>query len=137
MRYVGQSYELTIPAGDGLLERFHAEHDRTYGFAAPAEPVELVSLRADERRPDRKAAARARSSRRRRARAEGAARRSTSPRPAATSTARSTTATRCRRARALAGPAVVEEFDSTTVVHPGFAVSVDDTGNLIIERETT
>src|SRR5206468_2654059 len=36
---------LTIPAGDGLLERFHAEHDRVYGFAAPAEPVELVSLR--------------------------------------------------------------------------------------------
>jgi len=45
MRYVGQSYELTIAAGDGLLERFHAEHDRVYGFAAPAEPVELVSLR--------------------------------------------------------------------------------------------
>src|SRR6185436_6869036 len=28
LRYVGQSYELTIPEGDGLLERFHAEHDR-------------------------------------------------------------------------------------------------------------
>ena len=35
----------------------------------------------------------------------------------------------------LLGPAVVEEFDSTTVVHPGFAVSVDDTGNLIVERQ--
>ena len=35
----------------------------------------------------------------------------------------------------FAGPAVVEEFDSTTVVHPGFTVSVDDVGNLIIERE--
>ena len=34
-----------MPAGDGLAERFHAEHDRTYGFAAPAEPVECVSLR--------------------------------------------------------------------------------------------
>ena len=36
---------------------------------------------------------------------------------------------------ALAGPAVVEEFDSTTVVHPGFALRVDDVGNLVIERE--
>ena len=45
LRYVGQSYELTIPAGDDLLARFHAEHDRTYGFAAPDEPVEVVSLR--------------------------------------------------------------------------------------------
>ena len=35
----------------------------------------------------------------------------------------------------FAGPAVVEEFDSTTVVHPGFTVQVDDVGNLIIERE--
>ena len=40
-----------------------------------------------------------------------------------------------RRARAFAGPAIVEEFDSTTVVHPGFAVRVDDVGNLIIEKE--
>ena len=30
----------------------------------------------------------------------------------------------------------MEEFDSTTVVHPGFAVQVDDVGNLVIERET-
>ena len=45
LRYVGQSFELTIPAGDDLRERFHAEHDRTYGFSAPAEPVEFVSLR--------------------------------------------------------------------------------------------
>ena len=37
---------------------------------------------------------------------------------------------------ALSGPAVVEEFDSTTVVHPGYAARVDDYGNLLIERET-
>src|SRR5439155_19001352 len=28
LRYVGQSYELTIPYGGGMLDRFHAEHDR-------------------------------------------------------------------------------------------------------------
>jgi N-methylhydantoinase A len=33
------------------------------------------------------------------------------------------------------GPAVVEEFDSTTVVHPGYGLRVDEHGNLIIERE--
>ena len=37
----------------------------------------------------------------------------------------------------FAGPAVIEEFDSTTVVHPGFAVRVDDLGNLIIEKEAS
>ncbi|HEX3290438.1 MAG TPA: hydantoinase/oxoprolinase family protein, partial [Gaiella sp.] len=29
VRYVGQSFELTIPAGPDLLERFHAQHERT------------------------------------------------------------------------------------------------------------
>ena len=79
----------------------------------------------DERRRDREAAgppARAR----RPGRAEGARGPSTSPRRAATSTARSTTATPCPAGATFAGPAIVEEFDSTTVVHPGFAVRVDD-----------
>jgi hypothetical protein len=30
---------------------------------------------------------------------------------------------------------VVEELDSTTLVHPGYSVRVDDIGNLHIERE--
>ena len=33
------------PQAPDLLERFHAQHERTYGFAAPDEPVEIVSLR--------------------------------------------------------------------------------------------
>ncbi|HEY7536783.1 MAG TPA: hypothetical protein VH721_02245, partial [Gaiellaceae bacterium] len=36
----------------------------------------------------------------------------------------------------LAGPVVVEEVDSTTIVHPGFSVRVDDLGNLHIEKES-
>src|SRR4051794_39964367 len=40
LRYVGQSYELTVPAGGGLVARFHAEHDRVYGFSAESEPIE-------------------------------------------------------------------------------------------------
>jgi N-methylhydantoinase A len=133
MRYVGQSYELTIPAGEGLLERFHAEHDRTYGFAAPAEAVELVSLRLSSvgriAKPPARALERGDTpgpKERRRvyfAEANGYVDCPVYDRYALPAGAR------------LAGPAVVEEFDSTTVVHPGFAVSVDDTGNLIIEKE--
>ncbi len=32
----------------------------------------------------------------------------------------------------LTGPAVVEEFDSTTVLHPGYRAEIDGFGNLII-----
>ena len=125
LRYVGQSYELTIPAGDDLLERFHAEHDRTYGFAAPDGAGRAREPAAGERRADREAAAAARSTpgetpepKERRqvyfAEADGYVDCPIYDRYALPAGAR------------LAGPAVVEEFDSTTVVHPGFAVSVDD-----------
>jgi N-methylhydantoinase A len=133
LRYVGQSYELTVPAGGELLERFHVEHDRTYGFSAPAEPVEAVSLRLTSVGRIAKPPARPLELR---GSAEPKERRPVYfaeagdyvdcpiydryALPAGTS---------------VAGPAVVEEFDSTAVVHPGFTVAVDDTGNLIIERE--
>ena len=53
LRYVGQSYELSLSAPDemndvsvkDLGERFHAEHERTYGFSAPGEPIQLVNVR--------------------------------------------------------------------------------------------
>jgi len=133
LRYVGQSYELTIPAGDDLLERFHAEHDRVYGFAAPAEAVELVSVRvASVGRIDKPPA---------RVLEPGA-----TPEPKERRDvyfAETDGYVDCPiydryslpAGARLTGPAVVEEFDSTTVVHPGFTVSVDGTGNLIIEKE--
>ena len=34
-----------------------------------------------------------------------------------------------------AGPAVIQEFGSTTVVFPGWAIRVDAYGNLLMERE--
>jgi N-methylhydantoinase A len=36
---------------------------------------------------------------------------------------------------AFAGPAIVAQPDCTTVVPPGFGVTVDGTGNLLIEPE--
>jgi N-methylhydantoinase A len=34
----------------------------------------------------------------------------------------------------VAGPAVVEELDSTTIVHPGWRAEVDAYGNLLVRR---
>ena len=54
MRYVGQSYHLTIPLGPGpasrpMLEeargRFNEAHFAAYGYAEPSEPCELVNVR--------------------------------------------------------------------------------------------
>ena len=142
MRYVGQSYELTIPTLGpldaarvaSLGERFHAEHDRMYGFSAPGEPTECVSIRVttigriakpalrplelDGGRPDPK-------ERRAVYFAEAG---DYVDCPVYDRYRLSAGAT-------LAGPAVIEEYDSTTVVHPGYAAEVDSYGNLILRRE--
>ncbi len=143
MRYVGQSFELTIPLAEGafdeaqsgsLRERFHAEHDRVYGFSAPAEPVELVSLRLTtvgriEKPPLRtlERSERAPEPKEHRqvffAEAGGFVECPIHDRYALGAGA------------SFAGPAVVEELDSTVVVHPGFGVEIDDVGNLVIRKE--
>jgi N-methylhydantoinase A len=138
MRYAGQSFELTIPVleaalRDGQLratvEAFHHEHERAYGFAAPEEPTEVVTLRVSAigrmPRPRLHPAARA---------------------------IREVGPTRVRRVYFeeagdfvscsiydrytlgvgvhVDGPAIIEELDSTSVVHPGYSVAVDEFGNL-------
>ncbi len=53
LRYAGQSFELSVPAGneldeaslDAVRETFHAHHEQRYGHAYPEEPIELVTVR--------------------------------------------------------------------------------------------
>jgi N-methylhydantoinase A len=45
LRYLGQSFELTVPLGAELAERFHRAHEERYGYADPAREVELVAVR--------------------------------------------------------------------------------------------
>ena len=129
LRYVGQSYELTIPAGDEparALPRRARPHVRLQ--RAPAEPVEVVSLRLTSVGTDREAAAA-----HARARARTPSRRSAAPVYFAEAGGYVDCPIYDRYAlrapaRRFAGPAVVEEFDSTTVVHPGYVLLVDDVG---------
>jgi N-methylhydantoinase A len=119
-----------VPAGDDLVARFHAEHDRVYGFAAPSEPIELVSLRLTSvgriaKPPQRRLAS-------------GGAVEPKEHRPVYFSEAGDYVDCPIFDRYALPagatipGPAIVEEFDSTTVVHPGFTVTVDENANLVI-----
>jgi N-methylhydantoinase A len=36
----------------------------------------------------------------------------------------------------VVGPAIVEEIDSTSVIHPGYAARVDRYGNLLVGSTT-
>jgi len=58
VRYCGQSYELNIPLSArgtkgsprGLAAAFHREHERLYGYATPERDIEIVTVRVRARR---------------------------------------------------------------------------------------
>src|SRR6266545_4189084 len=45
LRYVGQSFELTLPLQEDLAEAFHRVHEERYGFAERGREVGLVAVR--------------------------------------------------------------------------------------------
>ena len=141
MRYVGQSYELSIPFGDGdvedalegMLDAFHREHDRAYGFAAPGEPVEFVTLRltavGNIAKPKlRELPARGGDA----ASARRAVRQVYFAESGGFVDCPSYDRYRLPAGGVIQGPAIVEEMDSTTVIHPGFRAEVDRFGNLLV-----
>jgi N-methylhydantoinase A len=146
MRYCGQSHELAVSLPDGplhpgllaqALERFHQEHERIYGFRAQDEPVEWVNARLTALGRIAKPQSRQRASEGQKVE-EG---RKASRRVYFAEAGgyvdcpvydRYRLAAGCR----LVGPAIVEELDSTTVVHPGYQAIVDRWGNLLLRQET-
>ena len=126
---------LRIGAYSVVREAFHAEHRRAYGYATPEEPVELmnVGLRATGKTPK------------------------PTPKRLEPHHGRNTSARRTQRpvffpgagfvdcsvydryrlgaGARVPGPAIVDELDSTTVIYPSYAATVDEDGNLVIERE--
>jgi len=48
LRYRGQSFELTVPLGGELAERFHRAHEERYGYADHGREIELVAVRTAE-----------------------------------------------------------------------------------------
>ncbi len=45
LRYLGQSYELTVPFSKSVVADFHEMHKAIYGYARPGAEVEFVNLR--------------------------------------------------------------------------------------------
>ena len=48
LRYRGQSFELTVPLGNELADRFHRAHEGRYGYADRGREIELVAVRTAE-----------------------------------------------------------------------------------------
>jgi len=142
MRYVGQSYELVVPFdGDraAAVTRFHAAHERRFGYSDPEEPVQIVNVRLKARGVDTHPVLERRK-----------VVKDTKAVPMGTQTiifADATSATgwrtyeaaRYERASLLPGttfngPAIVTQYDTTTVLPPNWRAFVDAVDNLILVR---
>ena len=144
MRYIGQSHELevefesplTIDRLLGAVGRFHQVHRQIFAYAKETEEVEFVTLRtvrskaveAPALAPPGSASGDLEPSLYRRAcfsRDDGFVDTPVYRREFLTSGA------------AITGPAIVEQPDSTTVIHPGDSALVDSIGNLLIDVPAT
>ena len=141
MKYVGQTSELTLAMSQSrfspeTLEEIGAsygvEHEKTYGYQAD-DPFQLVSIRVvargiseESRVPDRLAPM------------DGAATLSSTGREVYFGQTAGWLKTPVVGRSALdgvsAGPLVVEEYDSTTVVPPAWSASLDQLGNIVLEK---
>jgi N-methylhydantoinase A len=143
MRYAGQNYELTVEAPPGavtaqrlrqLLDGFAHAHEQMYGYVAPEEPVQVVTfrleasglapkveLRAEPEQPSHPEAARS------------GERQAYLPEAGGWTDCPVYDRSLLRAGFQIAGPAVVEQMDSTTLVLPGQMARVDPYRNLLLE----
>jgi N-methylhydantoinase A len=139
MRYAGQGYEITMPCGSALQDgglaalrrQFDAQHKMMFGHSAPEEPVEIVSYRV---------------------RGVGRVPPVEMPLFKRTGASLADALLEKRRARfdgqaidcpvyqrerldvglSVPGPAILDQFDCTTVIYPGQTARVDEWKNLIV-----
>jgi N-methylhydantoinase A len=130
LRYRGQGYEINLPYGPDILERFHAEHKKRYGYASPEREVEIVTLRVRGRvaSPEKLPAMKMESDGKR-LKASTAAVYFAGKSVQTKVVPRNTLAS----GRHYRGPAIITEYSATTVIPPGLTFQADKIGNLLVE----
>jgi N-methylhydantoinase A len=132
LRYRGQGYELNVPHGPEMAAQFHDLHRRRYGFANEAKPIEVVNVRvrmvspAEAFEPERQPLVEGDGSQAvmgtRQVYFDGSFQ-----------TTRLFDRDLLRPGDTFAGPAIISEYSSATILPPGDVLRVDELGNLVIE----
>ena len=133
LRYRGQADELTVTADTGpnddllgmIVERFHQEHERTYGRRASDEPVDLITIRSTYRIDAERIVPES----------VNIPQEQQQPRQAYFGREQgwmlTPVITREELTRSFrSGPLIVEEYDSTTLIPPGTDARIDEQGNI-------
>jgi N-methylhydantoinase A/oxoprolinase/acetone carboxylase beta subunit len=133
VRYIGQSYELTVPFSADFRRGFHRLHLRRYGYADEERPVEVVNLRVKAvgvTEKPRLAEVEPKGKKPEPARIDRRAMRFDGRSYRADVYAREKLGAR----NIISGPALILDYESTAVVPPHFIGQVDCFGNLILRQ---
>lgn len=138
LRYVGQSYEIVVPFDAEVTEavaNFHAAHERRFGYNNPRERVQVVNVRVKAHSSP------ARPILEKFEKIDAATHNTLTPkafRPVIFNAAGATPQHTAVYAReelmpglSFAGPAIVTQYDTTTVLPPGWLAEIDAYGNII------
>ncbi len=149
MRYLRQDSELSFAIPDdipstelcGWLERaFHSEHERNFGYRRPADPVLAVSVRVRAIAPARSVGVRElAASFERSARSAPLSRKQTRQAyfgPQAGSMEAKVVSRRDLLDAPVTGPAIIEEFDTTIVIPPGWRAELDLFANAVLSARS-
>ena len=145
LRYYGQSYELTISTYKPFTEKalrktvesFHKKHEAIYGYAVEKERVELVNIKViavglvkkprlkekplNQEKPEKDAII-----------AQRKVFFEQDNEYVKTSIYKRV---RLKAGNVISGPAVIEQYDATTVVYPDWIASVDRFGNIVLSMK--
>ncbi len=138
LRYVGQSYELTIPLIDDMKRAtndFHAAHERRFGYSDPNERVQVVNVRLKARglitHPELEVQEVTRD-----AIVEPIMTRDVTFADVNSPMNHDVPVYERQSLHpgmVIAGPAIITQYDTTTIVPPTWSVQIDAIGNLVIE----
>jgi N-methylhydantoinase A len=132
LRYKGQGYELNVPYAPDMAARFHTLHQQRYGFMSESRPMEVVNVRVrmvapsekfeQVRQPLHQGDGSQALTGKRQVYFDGKFR-----------DTRIYDRAKLRRGDTFAGPAIVSEYSSATILPPGDVLNVDGLCNLVIE----
>lgn len=129
VRYVGQSFEITLPLTADYRAAFDEVHGRTYGYSNPERPTEVVNVRVSATGVTTKPRL-----------PKSPVRRRSTPKPVARRPGRfdgrSVSVAMYRWSdlppgASAAGPAVIAGGEATVVIPPGWRFNVDGFGNVL------
>lgn len=146
LRYCNQAFEINIPLKENYvseeviadaIEEFHQTHEKVYGFDRRDEDLEVVNVRGiglgiiEKIQIDEKASG---------SNGEGATSNKISTRSVYFGGSYIETTIYkdliCSEGLVIKGPAIIEQFDTTIVIHPSFNAQIDQYGNIVIKSLT-